>query len=77
MYRSIWIWNWLETKAKVELAAFFWSQEHHCQHVLPLIEKNPCINGTKHINAIVTKLLPFDFDKWQKDYKVPSKCLLN
>lgn len=60
--------------AEHEIEVMSAAKEHHCQHVLPLIEKNPCINGTKHINAIVTKLLPFDFDKWQKDYKVPSKC---
>ena len=77
MHKSIWIMNGLEAKAKVELEAFCWGQEHHCQHVLPLIEKHPCIGGTVYVDAIVTKILPFDFEKWEQNYKVPSKCFLN
>eukprot|EP00435_Cladocopium_sp_Y103_P052642 s131_g16.t1 len=66
-----------EEAAEHEIEVMSAAKEHHCHHVLPLIDKEPCIGGTKYINAFVTKLLPFDFEKWEKDYTVPKMCLLD
>lgn len=50
----------------------------HCSHVLPLLDENPCIDGKQQVHAFVTKLYPYDFQKWLNKYenKVPEHCIL-
>ena len=51
-------------------------EEHRCEHVLPLLEKDPCVNGHEVSNAFVTKLLPWDLLKWKtKLRRRPVKCI--
>eukprot|EP00913_Durusdinium_trenchii_P012440 g11679.t1 len=36
-----------------------------CEHVLPMIKAKPCVDGKIEKNAFVTKLLPWDLEKWK------------
>ena len=40
--------------------------EVHCTHVLPLVEKRPCVSGKKLGSAFVTKLVPGDLNEWSQ-----------
>jgi len=49
-----------EEAAEHEMTVMSAAKEHQCEHVLPLLEKDPCVNGHEVSNAFVTKLLPWD-----------------
>ena len=65
-----------EDAAEHEVSVMKAAAEHKCHHVLPLLEKDPCVDGEKKINAFVTVLLPWDMEKWQQ-YEIPAKCVLD
>ena len=53
-------------------------EEHQCEQVLPLLEKDPCVKGHEQRNTFVTKLLPWDLLKWKaKLRRRPVKCILD
>ena len=64
----------IEMAAKHEMTVMSAAKKHHCEHVLPLVEKDPCFDGEKKINAIVTKLLRYDLRKYRKKHRVLKKC---
>lgn len=49
-----------------------------CEHVLPMIKAKPCVDGKIEKNAFVTKLLPWDLEKWKakeaKTLTARKKC---
>ena len=63
-----------EEAAEHELIVMSAAKKHHCEHVLPLVEQDPCLDGEKKINAIVTKLLPYDLSKYRHRYRVLERC---
>lgn len=52
------------------------SAAKHCSNVLPLLDENPCIDGKQQVHAFVTKLYPYDFQKWLNEYEIPDNCIL-
>jgi len=63
-----------EAAAVHEISVMEASTGHQCVNVLPLLEKDPCVDGKKMPNAFVTKLMPYDLDKWQREYEVNMEC---
>lgn len=64
-----------EAAAVHEISVMEASTGHQCVNVLPLLEKDPCVDGKKMPNAFVTKLMPYDLDKWQREYEVNMECI--
>ena len=65
-----------EDAAEHEISVMAAAKEHQCKNVLPLLEEDPCVDGERMTNAFVTKLLPWDMDKWQREYEVDAECSL-
>lgn len=63
-----------EDAAEHEISVMAAAKEHQCMNVLPLLEEDPCVDGERMINAFVTKLLPWDMDKWQREYEINAEC---
>jgi hypothetical protein len=65
-----------EDAAEHEISVMAAAKDHQCMNVLPLLDEDPCVDGERMINAFVTKLLPWDMDKWQREYEVNAECSL-
>jgi len=63
-----------EDAAEHEISVMAAAKDHQCMNVLPLLDEDPCVDGERMINAFVTKLLPWDMDKWQREYEVNAEC---
>ena len=64
-----------EAAAAHEISVMEASTGQQCVNVLPLLQKDPCVDGKKMPNAFVTKLMPYDLDKWQRNYEVNEECI--
>ena len=60
--------------AKEEIDVMRAARQFGCEMVMPLIDDNPCVDGRRRKDAIVTKLLPWDLKKWKAEHGANAKC---